>query len=60
MFSNNANIGGTRKASQMKNSGYYKAVAAAQGSSLSEKTYNYLIDLGVPSDQLDKVIEILG
>lgn len=60
MFSNNANIGGTRKASQMKNSGYYKAVAAAQGSSLSEKTYNCLVDLGVPSDQLDKVIEILG
>lgn len=60
MFSNNANIGGTRKASQMKNSGYYKAVAAAQGSSLSEKTYNCLVDLGVPSDQLDKVIEVLG
>lgn len=60
MFSNNANIGGTRKVSQMKNSGYYKAVAAAQGSSLSEKTYNCLVDLGVPSDQLDKVIEILG
>ena len=60
MFSNNANIGGTRKASQMKNSGYYKAVAAAQGSSLSEKTYNCLVDLGVPSEQFDKVIEILG
>lgn len=60
MFSNNANIGGTRKASQMKNSGYYKAVAESQGSSLSEKTYNCLVDLGVPSDQLDKVIEILG
>ena len=60
MFSNNANIGGTRKVSQMKNSGYYKAVAAAQGSSLSEKTYNCLVDLGVPSDQLDKVMEILG
>ena len=60
MFSNNANIGGTRKASQMKNSGYYKAVAAALGSSLSEKTYNCLVDLGLPSDQLDKVIEILG
>lgn len=60
MFSNNANIGGTRKASQMKNSGYYNAVAAAQGSNLSEKTYNCLVDLGVPSDQLDKVIEILG
>lgn len=60
MFSNNANIGGIRKASQMKNSGYYKAVAAAQGSSLSEKTYNCLVDLGVPSDQLDKVIEVLG
>lgn len=60
MFSNNANIGGTRKASQMKNSGYYKAVMAAQGSSLSEKTYNCLVDLGVPKEQLDQVIEILG
>lgn len=60
MFSNLANIGGTRKSSQLKNSGYYKAVSAAQGGSLSEKTYNCLVDLGVPSDQLDKVIEILG
>lgn len=59
MFSNCANIGGTRKSSQMKNSGYFKAVAAAQGNSLSEKTYNCLVDLGVPPEQLDKLIEIL-
>lgn len=59
MFSNNANIGGTRKASQMKNSGYYRAVMQTQGDNLSEKTYNCLVDLGVPSQQLDKLIEIM-
>lgn len=60
MFSNLANIGGTRKASQLKNSGYYKAVMAAQGDTLSEKTYNCLADFGVPKQQLDAVISILS
>jgi len=60
LFSNLADIGGTRRASQLKNSGYYKAVAAAQGSSLSEKAYNCLVDYGVPAEQLDAVIYILS
>lgn len=43
----------------MKNSGYYRAVMQTQGDNLSEKTYNCLVDLGVPSQQLDKLIEIM-
>lgn len=60
MFSNFGNIGGTRKVSGVTDSGYYKAVMEAEGNSLSEKTYNALVELGVPKAQLDAVIEILS
>lgn len=60
LFSNLADIGGTRKLKQLKDSVYYQSVNSAEGATLSEKVYNCLVDLGVPSDQLDKVIEILG
>lgn len=60
MFSNFGNIGGTRKLSQLKSSGYYEAVTNAQGTTLSEKTYNTLADLGVPEEQLDSIISILS
>lgn len=60
VFSNFGNIGGTRKISQMKDSGYYKAVTAAEGATLSKKTYNCLVNFGVPTEQLDSIIEILG
>lgn len=60
MFSNFANIGGTRKVSGVTESGYYKAIQEADGNSLSEKTYNALVLLGVPEAQLDSVIEILS
>ncbi|MCM1285073.1 MAG: tyrosine-protein phosphatase [Acetobacter sp.] len=59
MFSNFADIGGSRKVSGVTESGYYKAVMNADGNSLSEKTYNALLQLGVPKSQLDSVIEIL-
>lgn len=60
MFSNLADIGGTRKIQQLKNSVYYQSVNEAEGVTLSEKAYNCLADFGVPTEQLDKVIEILG
>ncbi len=60
IFSNFGNIGGTRKISQLKKSGYYTAVMSAEGETLSEKTYNCLTDFGVPSQQLDSIIEILS
>lgn len=60
MFSNFANIGGTRKISGVTESGYYKAIQEADGNTLSEKTYNALVLLGVPEAQLDSVIEILS
>lgn len=59
VFSNFGNIGGTRRLIQLKNSGYYKAVMDTDGASLSEKTYNCLVDFGVPAEQLDSIIEIL-
>lgn len=60
LFSNFGNIGGTRKITQLQNSGYYKAVSKAEGNTLSEKTYNCLVDFGVPSEQLDSIIAILS
>lgn len=60
VFSNFGNIGGTRKIDQLKESGYYKAVSEAQGNTLSEKTYNCLVEFGVPNEQLDSIISILS
>lgn len=59
MFSNLADIGGTRKIQNLKNSVYYQSVNDAEGASLSEKAYNCLAYFGVPAEQLDKIIEIL-
>ena len=59
LFSNFGAIGSKRKITQLKESMYYTEVMNAQGNTLSEKAYNYLADLGVPTDQLDSVISIL-
>lgn len=59
LFSNFGAIGSKRKINQLKESVYYTEVMNAQGNTLSEKAYNYLADLGVPTDQLDSVISIL-
>lgn len=60
VFSNFGAIGGTRKISQLKESGYYNAVINAEGSTLSEKAYNCLADFGVPREQLNSIIAILS
>lgn len=60
LYSNFGNIGGTRTLKNVKSSGYYKAIQAAEGNTLSEKTYNCLVDFGVPSEQLDFIISILS
>lgn len=58
LFSNFANIGGERGLSNIQNN-YLKTVKAAAGETLSEKIRNCLIDCGVPSSQLDAVVNIL-
>lgn len=60
LFSNFGDIGGSRNISGLKNSAYYEAVQKAAGNSLSEKTYNCLVDFGVPKEQLDSIIAILS
>lgn len=60
LFSNLGTIGGTRKKSGITDSGYYKAIMEAEGNTLSEKTYNCLLNFGVPKAQLDSIIEILS
>ncbi|MBR2953878.1 MAG: tyrosine-protein phosphatase [Clostridia bacterium] len=59
LFSNFADIGSKRKITNMFDSEYYKKVMDTDGSSLSEKTYNCLVDFGVPAEHLDSLISIL-
>ncbi len=58
LFSNFGAIGRKRKITQLKECAYYTEVVNAKGNTLSEKSYNYLSELGVPTEQLDKVISI--
>ncbi len=60
LFSNFAEIGSKRTIQNMFDSEYYKKVMDADGSSLSEKTYNCLVEFGVPAEHLDTVISILS
>ena len=60
LFSNFADIGGLRNMNNLKKSVYYKSVHSAQGNSLSEKTYNCLLEFGVQRAQLDAIIDILS
>lgn len=60
LFSNFGNIGGRRVIKTLKESGYCKAIQNAEGKTLSEKTYNCLVDFGVSDKSIDKIIEILS
>ncbi len=60
LFSNFAEIGSKRTITNMFDSEYYKKVMDTDGSSLSEKTYNCLVEFGVPAEHLDSLISILS
>lgn len=61
LYSNFGNIGGSRSIDgNLMKCGYYDAIKNSEGASLSEKTYNCLVGIGVPAQQLDSVIAILG
>lgn len=60
LYSNFGNIGGARTIKGLKNCGYYDAIQNSKGDTLSEKTYNCLVDIGVPQNHLDSVISILS
>ncbi len=57
-FSNFASIGGSRSADTITYS-YLPLINECSGDTLSERTYNYLLQIGVPAEQLDAVISIL-
>ena len=57
LFSNFGNIGGVRTSSAVKN--YLTTVSMQQGDDLAEKTYNYLISVGVDSTKIDSFIAIM-
>ena len=57
LFSNFGNIGGSRSYSIIDT--YIMNISSAQGDSLAERTYNYLLGIGVSKTDLDKVINIM-
>ena len=57
LFSNFGNIGSMRTPSAIKN--YIKAINLKSGKTLKEKTFNYLIGLGLTEAELNSVIEIM-
>lgn len=59
VFSNFGNIGGKRPLDKLLESDYYITIMQSEGSTLSEKTYNCLVETGVPAEDLDALIEIM-
>lgn len=57
LFSNFGNIGRMRTVSDIND--YLSEVKGANGNTLAEKTYNYLIGLGVNSSDLDTIIKVM-
>lgn len=57
LFSNFGNIGGSRSYSIIDT--YIMNISSAQGDSLADRTYNYLLGIGVSKTDLDKVINIM-
>ena len=57
LFSNFGDIGRRRVPDAIDE--YLKEVNAAKGNNLSEKTYNYLISIGVNSQDLDTIIRVM-
>lgn len=58
LFSNFGLINGTRSASSVRSS-YLRTISSYDGDTLKEKTRNCLIDLGIPSSDIDAVIRIM-
>ena len=59
VFSNFGDIGGQRPLSNLLESDYYTTINQTEGTTLSEKTYNCLTKIGVPSEDLDSLIKIM-
>ena len=57
LFSNFGNIGSMRTPSAIKD--YIKKINLKSGKTLQEKTFNYLIDLGLTEAELNNVIDIM-
>ena len=58
LFSNFGKIGSSRNVESISSS-YVREIKRAPGDTLSEKTYNYLVGVGVPAADLDALISIM-
>ncbi len=57
LFSNFGNIGGSRFHSTIKD--YLKTLSNADGNTIQERAYNYLISVGVQESDINQLIEIM-
>lgn len=58
LFSNLGTIGSSRASSTLT-SKYFPVIQKQEGETFAEKTYSYLVSIGVPAEQLDSIIRIL-
>lgn len=59
LFSNFADIGGSRSKKNVLNSSYYKEIMECEGETTSEKIHNFLLNLGVTENEIQSVISIM-
>lgn len=59
LWSNFADIGGSRSKSGVTDSEYYKDMQKQKGENESEKAYNLLLSLGVSEEEINSIINIM-
>lgn len=59
LFSNLGCINGSRSVKDIEEA-YVNCIRSCQGDSLSEKIRNRLLSIGIPSSQLDALVEIMS
>ena len=60
LFSNFGLIGGPRPITSISEAVYVKHINKYDGATLGEKIYNCLVDIGVPTENIDSVVRILS
>ncbi len=59
LLSNFGFIGGSRTMMTLASNPYYVYINEQEGATFQQKTYNLLLSIGVPAEQLDSVIDIM-
>lgn len=59
LFSNFADIGGSRSLDNLRNASYYKEMRDQDGETNSEKAYNLLLSLGLTKNEIESIKSIM-